>query len=91
MRSDLALRVARDAIQDNSEIANDHVKTAFFPDFSTQRLMEGLAQLNPTAGDAPEALRRRVTALDQQNAFAIGDDGADGDDDAGCGVRGVRC
>ena len=64
MGSDLALRVARDAIQDNSELANGHVKAAFFLNFPTQRLVQRLAKLNASPGNAPEALRRRMTALD---------------------------
>src|SRR5690242_8795846 len=61
------------AVDDAAEIEDADLHPALLRHLPAHRVLDALAQVDQAAGDAPLALRRRLTALDQQHPVAVED------------------
>ena len=59
------------------ERARSHRETGFLAHLAHQRLLVGLARLDPAPRQRPAARLRLVAPLDEQDQVPVGDDGAD--------------
>ena len=80
MMLDAAVRVAADPIEHVDDRTDLDVEAGFFLHFAGDGLLEGFAQLDPAARQAPLPFQRLVRAFDEQHAIAVEDHGPDADD-----------
>ena len=76
---DAAVRVSADAVEHFHHRTDFDGQTGFLQHFPRDRLFQRLADLHGAAGKTPLSFEGGVSALDQQHAIAVEDDGADAD------------
>src|SRR5215510_9501590 len=73
-------RVPADPIEHFDDGSDTHVKAGLLANLADQSGLERLAHFHRAARQAPFALQRLMSALDEQHALAVNDHGADTDD-----------
>jgi len=77
---DAAVGAAFDALEDLHDRTNGDLQPGLFQHLARQRLLERFTELHAAAGQAPFPFERFVSALDQQDAIAVQNHGADAND-----------
>ena len=72
--------IAPDAVEHFNDGTHDDVERRLLAYLARERGFERLAELDDAARQAPFTLERFLPALHEQDAIAVEDDGADGDD-----------
>jgi len=77
---DAAVSVARDAVEHFDDVADLNSETRFLAHFPDDGGVQFFARFYNSPRQAPAALQRLLTALDEHNPLTVEDDGADADD-----------
>ena len=76
---DTSVSIAENAVKSSEEFAGENLQPGFFEGFADCGLEDSFTKFDDASGERPLALQRRLGALDERDASAVGmdDDGSD--------------